>query len=121
MSTPERTASSALPPPLILYQLGIGHYISRALALAAKLGIADHLADRPRLASEVAAATGMHAPSLHRVMRLLASVGVFAEQENGTFALTSLGELLRSGIPGSMRAAVMLFAGVRIQDSWKEL
>ena len=54
-------------------------------------------------------------------MRLLASVGVFEERDNGTFALTSLGELLRTGVPGSMRSAVLLFAGIGIQDAWREL
>ena len=54
-------------------------------------------------------------------MRLLASVGVFEERENGRFALTPLSELLRTGVPGSMRSSVLLFAGVGIQDSWKEL
>ncbi len=46
-------------------------------------------------------------------MRLLASVGVFEERENGTFALTPMGELLRTGVPGSMRSSVQLFAGRR--------
>ena len=54
-------------------------------------------------------------------MRLLASVGVFNEHEDGNFALTPLGDLLRADVPGSMRASVLLFAGVVIQDGWKEL
>ena len=59
-------------------------------------------------------------PALNRVRRLLVSVGVFEERGNGTFALTSLGELLRVGIPGSMRSMVLLFAGVNTQDAGKE-
>jgi SAM-dependent methyltransferase len=105
----------------MLYQLGVGHYVSRALHLAAKLGIADLLKDGPRPAGALAEATATHAPSLNRVLRLLASVGVFAEEEDGRFALTPLSELLRAGVPGSMRAAVMLFSGIGIQDSWREL
>jgi len=111
----------ALPPGIVLYQMSIGHYISRALHLAAKLGIADQLANGARSAGEIAEATGTHAPSLRRVLRLLASVGVFDEQADGRFALTPLGEALRSDAPFSSRASVMLFAGVGIQDSWKEL
>lgn len=122
MTTPTRSNdSSALPPPLLLYQMGIGHYFSRALALAAKLGIADVLNDGARSADEIAEATGTHAPSLNRVLRLLVSVGIFAEAEVGRFTLTPTSELLRTGVPGSMRSAVLLFAGVGIQDSWKEL
>jgi hypothetical protein len=110
-----------LPPGLVLYQMSIGHYVSRALHLAARLGLADLLQDGPRDARELAAASGTHAPSLNRVLRFLASVGVFEELEDGRFALTPMGDMLRSDVPGSMRASVMLFAGVGIQDSWKEL
>src|SRR5579863_7203401 len=115
------TKPSALPPSLVLYQMAVGHYLSRALALAAKLKIADALKDSPRHIEEVARATGTHASSLRRVMRLLASAGIFIEQSDGNFALTPIGEYLRSDLPGSMRASVMLFAGVGIQDAWKDL
>jgi SAM-dependent methyltransferase len=111
----------ALPPGILLYQMAIGHYVSRALALAARLGVADQLAAGPLPAAELAAKTDTDAAALRRVLRLLVSVGVFSEGERGDFALTPLGELLRSDVPGSARASVMLFAGVGIQDSWKEL
>jgi orsellinic acid C2-O-methyltransferase len=113
--------SPALPPGLALYYLGIGHYFSRALHLAAKLGLADLLEEGPRDAADLAAATQTHAPSLNRVMRLLASVGVFDDVGGGRFALTPLGDLLRSDAPGSMRAMITLVAGIGIQDNWKEL
>jgi hypothetical protein len=89
--------------------------------VAAKLGIADHLQDGPRDASQLAAATETHAPSLNRVLRLLASVGIFNELDGGKFALTPMGDLLRSDAAGSMRDSVMLFTGIGIQDGWKEL
>jgi hypothetical protein len=101
--------------------MSIGHYLSRALALAATLGIADLLADGPRDHHDLARACAADAPSLRRVLRLLASRGVFEEQADGRFATTPLGELLRADVPGSMHASVLLFAGVPIQDSWKEL
>ena len=112
---------AATPPGLALYQMAVGHYVSRALALAAKLGLADLLKDGPRDYDDLAGRPGRTRASLIRVMRLLASVGVFEERENGDFALTPLGETLRTGVPGSMRSMVQLFAGVGIQDSWKEL
>ncbi len=115
------TTPSGLPPQLALYQLATGHYLSQALYVAAKLGIAELLADGPRPSTELAEATATHAPSLNRVLRLLASVGVFEEREDGSFALTPLGECLRPGVPGSARAMVMLFAGERSQDAWKDL
>jgi hypothetical protein len=124
MSKPPNEApnqNAAEPLGLALYRMSIGHYLSRALDLAARLQIADHLKDGPRSPRDLAAATATDAPSLARVMRLLASAGVFEERENGDFALTPLGELLRSGVPGSMRASIMLFSGIGIQDAWREL
>jgi hypothetical protein len=78
--------------------------ISTALSLAAELGIADLLADGPRSGEELAQATSTHPRSLHRLLRLLSSVGVFTEAGPGRFALTPLGEGLRSTVPGSMRS-----------------
>jgi hypothetical protein len=104
----------------VLYQIAIGHYFSRALQVAAKLGLADLLAAGPRDAAELARESGTHAPALRRVMRLLASAGVFEEREDGRFALLPLGEPLRRDVPGSARAMVLLFAG-HVQESWREL
>jgi len=113
--------AATLPPGLLLYQIGIGHYFSRALALAAKLGVADLLTEKPRHYDDLGTATKTHGASLSRVLRLLASVGVFEERDGGYFAQTPLSELLCSDIPGSMRSSVLLFAGVGIQDAWREL
>jgi SAM-dependent methyltransferase len=121
MGTDDKAIRPALPPQAALYQIAIGHYFSRALHLVAKLGIADLLANGPRPVDELAAATATHASSLARVLRLLASVGVFEERERGSFALTSLGECLRSGVPGSSRAMIMLFGGDRMQQNWGDL
>ncbi len=109
-----------LPPPVVLYQLAIGHYVSQALYVAAKLGVADLLGQGPRGHEDLAAATGTHAPSLRRVLRLLASAGVLAETDDGRFALTELGSCLRSG-PGSFRAVVQLFGGPAVWSSWGDL
>jgi O-methyltransferase domain len=111
---------AALPPPVALFRLATGYYISRAIWVVATLGIADRLADGICDVDALAAATTTHAPSLRRVLRLLASVGVFSEEEDGCFALTPIGECLRTGVPGSMRAGALLFAG-RTQDSWSDL
>jgi orsellinic acid C2-O-methyltransferase len=112
--------SMELPPPLALFRLTTCYYVSRALWVVARLGIADQLAAGPRRVEELAEATGTHAPSLRRVLRLLASAGVFAEEADGHIALTPIGQCLRAGVPGSMRAGVLLFAG-RTQDAWSDL
>jgi hypothetical protein len=87
-----------------------GYWVSQALYVAAKLGVADLLAEGPRPIEDLAAATQTDAPSLRRVLRALASVGVFTEARPGTFALTPLAALLRTGTPDSMRALAIMYA-----------
>jgi SAM-dependent methyltransferase len=106
-----------LPPPMVLYQIGTAHYLSQALYVAAKLGVADHL-DEARTAEQLAEITRTHAPSLRRVLRLLVTADVFAEGEDGRFALTPIGEFLKTG---RSRAAVLLFAGPMQWASWGDL
>jgi SAM-dependent methyltransferase len=109
-----------LPPPMVLYHLASAHYVSQALYVAAHLGIADLLAEGPRTHQTLAAETATHAPSLRRVLRLLASAGVFAERADGSFELTPVGSALRSG-PGSFRATARLFGSPAIWQSWGDL
>src|SRR5205807_2104178 len=95
---------SATPPPVTLLQMMTGSWISQAIYVASKLGIADLLIDGPVSTEDLAAATQTHAPSLHRVLRALASIGIFSEVAPGRFALTPLAALLQTGTPDSMRA-----------------
>src|SRR5215210_3929883 len=91
-----------------LWRMVNAYQVSQAIHIAASLGIDDHLKDGSRSVDELAAATGSHAPSLYRLLRALASVGIFAEAE-GRFDLTPLAEYLRSDVPRSVRAwAVMI-------------
>lgn len=113
-------ATQELPPAAVLFRMVTGYYISHAIHVAATLGIADLLAHGPQSSSALAKTTGTHAESLTRVLRLLASVGVFTEPEERCFALTPLGERLRTGVPGSMRSAALLFAGIT-QEAWRDL
>ena len=92
-----------------LVQMITGYWTSRAIYIAAKLRIADHLKDGPRTAEQLAAAAGMAARPLYRVLRALAGLGVFAQEADGRFRLNPLAEFLRDGGPDSLRAfAVML-------------
>ena len=113
-------STQEIPPPFALFSMVTGYYVSRAIYVVAKLGIADHLSECPRRVDDLAAATGTHAPSLKRVLRLLASVGVFTEEADSRFALTPIGACLRAGVPGSMRAAALLFGGIT-QQAWGDL
>ncbi len=110
-----------VPPSVAMLQMISGFWISRAIYLAAKLGIADHLRDGPKTVEELAAATGTHASSLYRVLRALASVGVFHEDGKRAFALTPLAETLRTDAPGSLRAFATVELGEEHYPAWGEL
>jgi hypothetical protein len=100
-------AQGQLPPPIVLMQMATGYIVSQALYVAAKLQVADLLKDGPRTSEELAQAAGADARFLYRTLRALASVGVFAETEQGSFTLTPTAELLRTDVQGSMHAMVI--------------
>ncbi|HEX3273064.1 MAG TPA: methyltransferase, partial [Ktedonobacterales bacterium] len=108
--TMSATAETVPPPPAALLQMMTGYWVSKAIYVAAKLGVADLLADGPRTAEELATATQTDALALYRVLRALASIGVFSEVTPRHFALTPMAELLRSGTPNSMRALAIMYA-----------
>jgi hypothetical protein len=85
-------------------QLATGYMASMCVYIVAKLGIADLLQNGPLPVVELAAATGTQEDRLYRVLRALASVGVFTETVERRFALTPAAEILRSNIPESVRA-----------------
>ena len=99
----------ATPPPAALLQMMTGYWISQAVYVAAKFGVADHLADGPVDHGALAAATGANPDALHRLLRALSSVGVFGEPAPGHSALSPLGTLLRTGTPDSMRALAITY------------
>jgi ubiquinone/menaquinone biosynthesis C-methylase UbiE len=107
-------------PQFQMIQMISGFWVSRAVHMAATLGLADHLKERPLDASELAEATGTHAPSLYRLMRALASTGLLVEDEDKRFALTPLGATLQSNVPGSLRAFAMSELGGVHYPSWGE-
>src|SRR4051812_37306789 len=80
-----------------------GFQISQAIYVAATLGIADHLQAGPRSSDELASASGANPEALHRLLRALASVGVFQALGQRTFALNPIGECLLSDTPTSLR------------------
>jgi hypothetical protein len=114
-------SNADVPPPAAMLQMISGFWISRAIYVVAKLGIADHLRDGHRSADELSAATGTHAPSLYRVLRALASVGIFSEDENRRFALTPLAETLRTDVSDSLRAFATVELGEEHYPAWGEL
>ena len=89
--------------------MGTAYWVSKILFATAKLGLADQLSGEPRSAAELAGTLDVHAPSLYRLMRTLASLGILSEQPSQRFALTPMGQALKTGAPGSARATLLSF------------
>jgi O-methyltransferase/methyltransferase family protein len=117
-----RAAHTELPPHAQLVHMATAHWVSHILYVAAKLSVADHLASGAKRADQLAGATKTHAPSLARFMRTLAHLGLVTE-EDGTaqFALTPLGEALKTGAHGAARSAVLTLASPWITSGWERL
>ncbi|RPE45875.1 O-methyltransferase [Streptomyces sp. Ag109_O5-1] len=109
--SPEAAPDEAVDPrasSAFLVNESLGYLFPAALRVAAVVGVADHLAGGPRTAAELAEATRTDARSLYRVLRLLATRGIFVEDAGGRFRLTSVGDTLRSDAPCSARSAVLM-------------
>jgi hypothetical protein len=103
---------SEVSPEARLWDLMRGTMTAKALAVAADLGIADALSHGPRSSAELAAEKGADADTLHRVLRALASDGVFAEDEPGVFRNTEASEFLRRDHGDGWSEFAHLFGGV---------
>jgi O-methyltransferase domain/Dimerisation domain len=119
--TDKPPTASETPPHVQLIQMGRAFIVSRTVYAAAQLGLADHLAAGPRNAEELATLMNLHAPSLHRLMRTLAGLGILTEQAERRFALTRLGEALKTDAPGSARSSVIYVGSPWAQDGWNEI
>lgn len=91
------------PTRLELIQMASGYWVSKMIFCAARLKIADHMTAGPRTTAQLAASTKCHEESLHRLLRALASLGIFRETRSGTFELTPKAEYLRSDHPQGIR------------------
>jgi ubiquinone/menaquinone biosynthesis C-methylase UbiE len=122
MSKAKGVAMATEPTPQqVMIKMVAGLWLSRAIYIAAHLGLSDLIKDGPRTAAELALATDTHAPSLYRVLRGLASEGIFVEDENGRFHSTPLAATLQSDIPGSMRATAISELGGEHLDGWRNV
>jgi O-methyltransferase/methyltransferase family protein len=108
-------------PAATLRTMLFGYFPAQAVHVAARLGLADHLADGPKPAADLAESTGCDPGALPRLLRALAGLGVLEQPQPGTFALTSVGELLRADHPSSLRNYALLFCGEPCWQSWGDL
>jgi hypothetical protein len=120
MKTKGQSDASKVPTVAMLQMIS-GFWLSRALYVAAKLGLADFLKSGPRTVEELAKLSETHAPSLHRMLRALASVGVFSEMPDGRFSSTRLSSTLETDAPASLRGFAIAELGEDHYQAWGEL
>ncbi len=112
-SKPKRKeVRKARPPPAGVLSLIYGYWIAQLVFVAAQLDLADVLAKGPLTPEALAKRVGAEPGALHRVLRALASVGVFREDAKGRFRMTPLAQTLRSDHPHSLRD----FARMMVDD-----
>ena len=104
-----------------LLRLTTGCWVSQAIYVAAKLGIADLLQDGPQSCVALAGTTKTDAGALYRVLRALANVGIFAEDQDRHFCLTPLATHLQTDAPGSLRAFAILLGTQEHSRAWEGL
>jgi SAM-dependent methyltransferase len=119
--TIEEKARANEPPEAAIMKMLGGFAVSQSLYVAARLGLADLLKDGPKPVEELARETKTQAGPLYRVMRLLATAGVFSHEGARAFRLGPVGGALVSGGPGSMRAMALHLCEGPSWRAWGEL
>ena len=108
-------------PVQVVLRMATSLWVSRALAVAAELGLADLVKERPQTAAELASASQCQPDSLSRLLRALSSVGVFAQDTEGRFHPTALSAALESDSPDSLRDFVNMVGSGEHYDAWGNL
>ena len=116
----EDVHAGVAPLEQVFFQMLTGYWVSKAIYVAARLGLADMVKDGPKTADELAARAGGHAPTLYRLLRALAGVGVFTDEGGGRFARSPLSKFLESG-PGSMRGMTLHLMETASWRAWDGL
>jgi len=104
-----------------LRQLVMGFRASQLIYVAAKLGLADQLANGPRDTATLAAAVGAAPQPLYRLLRALASIGLLNETEDRMFALTPLGQPLRRDAAKSLKSTALLYGDTAFWSAYGQM
>lgn len=104
---------------LQMFEMLTGGLVSQSISVAAEIGVADRLIHGPRTSAQLASDTGVDAEKLGRLLRFLASKGIFHADAHGAWSLTPLADMLRSDAPMSMRAGARMFG--RMAAVWPRL
>jgi hypothetical protein len=116
-----KTMARTSTPQAEMRSLIAGYWVSRLIYVAARLRLADLLKAGPETAEALARRAGVNAPALYRMLRTLASYGLFTETKGRRFRLTALGSTLRSDVPASMHGFALYMIGSPVWNAWEEL
>lgn len=116
-----RLGQSLAPGNVGVLDLITGGWNTQSVYVAAKLGIADELAGGPRSARDVARQVGSDPDATYRLMRALAGRGVLRHRRDDTFALTRIGQALRSDTDGSLRDMALFIGHPTHWQGWGQL
>ncbi|MGV9294749.1 methyltransferase [Amycolatopsis sp. NPDC003676] len=110
-----------LPPQLVVQRCIQGFQLTQTVYAAARLGVADLLADGPLTSNALAEATDADPAALHRLLLALVAADLLATESDGRFVLTAAGQLLRAGVPGSARNRALFFGDHATWSVWGSL
>ena len=114
-------SATGLSPALALRQLIFGHRLTKLILTAVELGLADHLAGGPQTSTQLARLVQADERALYRLLRALASIGILTEVGQDRFALTALGDGLRTDAPSGMRHWALFEGSDYYQQAWADL
>jgi len=117
----EPPGTTEKPATQEVQDLMTGRWVADMIGVAAKLELADFINSGAKTAEEIAKAKGLHPISLYRLLRGLASYGIFAEQEDGTFSQTPMSDALRKDVPHSAWGMAQLTTRPWSVRAWMEL
>lgn len=116
----QQTPNKVTPPPFRLIQIGSAFWQSRALYIGAKLGLADEIGDAEKSTSTLANTLTLNEDHLYRLMRMLASIGVFTETSPRIFTNSKLSNYLREDNPDNVRAMILMHNSPEMTKPWFE-
>src|SRR5437868_1274355 len=121
MSEPTSPPQQLSPEARFMKVVFPGAIAVQAVAVAARLGLADLAASGPRTVDDLARATNTNANSLTRLLRALVSLGIFVQDESGRFQNNTLSDFLRSDNGTARRAWALLLGAPYLWRSLGEL
>jgi hypothetical protein len=116
-----KASSNTTPVQARLIPMLLGYFVSKGLLVSAQLNIAEHVAKQPATAEELGRLAGVEGRSLYRLLRALASIGIFQEDEKGCFSNTELSNALRNDVPGSLKSWALTFCEGPAYSAWDEI